>query len=404
MVNTDSPASWQERHENVKSEEYGPRAASLGLSLRGFILIPLFILIALSILFLGHYFIYASALYFFGITAFEHRAALVAVLFVLPVSFIVASFLAHWYDSLVIRVLYFCSSLWLGVGLTLLTAFGFAWAAWGAACVLVHSPDPVWFGLAAVGIALVYSVYGVANALRPRIVSFTVRLNNLPPGWRGKKLVQVSDVHLGQILGAKFLARAVAKANAQNPAMVLITGDLFDGADGNLEQLVAPLNSLIAPLGVYFVTGNHETYLGVERAFAALRTTPVRVLADECVLIDGLQVVGISYPDRGHALDFAGKMAKLPGFDPALPSILLYHSPSQVAQAKAAGINLQLSGHVHQGQLFPLQFITRLIFGTYYHGLHTEGNYNLYTTSGAGVWGPTMRTGNHPEIVVIQLE
>jgi hypothetical protein len=121
-------------------------------------------------------------------------------------------------------------------------------------------------------------------------------------------------------------------------------------------------------------------------------------------VIDGLQVIGISYPERGHKLDFAEKMAKLPGFNPALPSILLYHSPTQVAEAKAAGISLQLSGHVHQGQIFPLQLVTRQIFGRYYHGLHREGDYTLYTTSGTGLWGPTMRTGNYPEIAVIRLE
>ena len=137
------------------------------------------------------------------------------------------------------------------------------------------------------------------------------------PGWQGKKLVQLSDVHLGRVLGADFLSRVVDKVNAQNPAMVLITGDLFDGADGNLEELVAPLNRLVAPQGIYFVTGNHETYLGVQRSCAALRETPVRVLTDERVVVDGLQVIGISYPERGHALDFAEKMAKLPGFDPA---------------------------------------------------------------------------------------
>jgi hypothetical protein len=342
-------------------------------------------------------------LHFFGIVAFEHRTALATVFFLLPLSFIASSFLAHWYDGLFIRVLYFCSSLWLGVGLTLLTAFGLAWAAGGATRLLGRSPSPVWFGLAAVGLTILYSAYGVANAYHPRIVSFTARIKNLPPSWRGKTLVQLSDLHLGQILRADFLSRAVAKVNTQNPAMVFITGDLFDGADGNLEELVAPLDRLVAPQGIYFVTGNHETYLGVQRSYAALRATPVRVLADERVVIDGLQVIGISYPERGHALGFAEKMAKLPGFDPALPSILLYHSPTQVAEAKAAGISLQLSGHVHHGQIFPLQFITRLMFGKYYYGLHTEGDYTLYTTSGTGLWGPTMRTGNHPEIVVIHL-
>ena len=93
-------------------------------------------------------------------------------------------------------------------------------------------------------------------------------------------------------------------------------------------------------------------------------------------------------------------MAKLSGFDPAPALDSALPCPTQIAAAKAAGINLQLSGHVHQGQIFPLQFVTRLMFGKYYHGLHSEGDYTLYTSSGTGLWGPTMRTGNHPEIVV----
>jgi hypothetical protein len=196
----------------------------------------------------------------------------------------------------------------------------------------------------------------------------------------------------------------VDKVNAQKPSMVLITGDLFDGALGNLEQKVAPLNRLEAPQGIYFVTGNHETYLGAHHALEALRTTPVKVLADECVVVDGLQIIGISYPERGHSLRFAEKIARLKGFNANQPSILLYHAPTQIEAAKAAGINLQLSGHVHQGQLFPLQFVTRLIYGKYHYGLHQEGDFTLYTTSGTGLWGPTMRTGNHPEIVVLELQ
>ena len=89
-------------------------------------------------------------------------------------------------------------------------------------------------------------------------------------------------------------------------------------------------------------------------------------------------------------------MRKLDRLRSAAPSVLLYHSPSQIAEAKAAGINLAALRHVHQGQLFPLQFFTRMIFGKYHHGLHTEGDFTLYTSSGTGLWGPTMRTGNHP--------
>jgi len=260
------------------------------------------------------------------------------------------------------------------------------------------------FGWAAVALGCIYSGYGIWNAYHPRVRNLTVRIKNLPPAWRGKKIVQLSDVHLGNILRADFASRLVAMANAENPDLVAITGDLFDGADGKLEDLVAPLNTLHAPLGIYFVTGNHETYLGVERAYAALRTTPVRILADETVVIDGLQVIGVSYPERGRSKDFAEAITKLRSLDPALPSILLYHSPTHIAEAKAAGVSLQLSGHAHHGQIFPIQFISRLVYGRYYHGLHVEGDYTLYASSGAGTWGPTLRTGNYPEIVVIRLE
>jgi hypothetical protein len=371
---------------------------------RGYIVILFFILIAFSILILSHYFIYFSLSQFFGIAAPGARAGLAAILFLLPASFIASSILAHWTDNFVSRALYFCSGLWLGVGLTLIVTLAVAWGAWGAAKLFTRSPRPASFGWVAVVLACLYSTYGLWNAYHPRVQNITVRINNLPPAWRGRKVVQLSDLHLGYILRAGFATRLVAMVNAEEPDLVVITGDLFDGADGKLEELVAPLEALRAPLGIYFVTGNHETYLGVQRAYAALRTTPVRILADETVIIDGLQVIGVSYTERGQSKNFARAIADLRGLDPALPSILLYHSPTHIAEAKAAGVSLQLSGHAHHGQIFPIQFISRLVYGRYYHGLHVEGDYTLYASSGAGTWGPTMRTGNHPEIAVIRPE
>jgi hypothetical protein len=371
---------------------------------RGYIAIPVFVLIAFSILFFSHYFVHFSLVHFFGIASAAHRDALAAMLLLLPSIFIASSILAHWGDNLLLRAVYFCSGLWLGVGLTLILTLAIAWGAWGTVKLFTHSPSRIIFGWAAVALAGVYSAYGLWNAYHPRVRRLTVRIKNLPPAWRGRKVMQLTDIHLGQILRSGFAARLVAMSNAESPDLVAITGDLFDGGDGTLEQFVAPLKALRAPLGTYFVTGNHETYLGVERAYAALRTTQVQILADQRVEIEGLQLVGISYPERGHSLDLRRTVAELPGFNPALPSILLYHSPTHIAQAKEVGINLQLSGHAHQGQIFPIQFISRFVYGKYYHGLHVEGDYTLYTSSGAGTWGPAMRTGNHPEIVVIRLE
>jgi hypothetical protein len=371
---------------------------------RGYIVIPIFLLIALAILFISHDFIYLSISHFFGISAPAQRTALQWILFLLPASFIASSILAHWTDNFVCRAVYFCSSLWLGVGLTLVVTFALAWGAWAAATIFARSPSPAIFGWAAVASACLYCGYGLWNAYHPRVRNLTVRIKDLPPAWQGRKIVQLTDVHLGYVLGEGFARRLVAMVNAQSPDLVAITGDLFDGVDGKLAELVAPLKDLRAPLGIYFVTGNHETYLGVERAYTALRTTPVQILDDERVVIDGLQVIGVSYPEQGHPKDLAQAMAKIQGFDPALPSLLLYHSPTHIAEAKAAGGRLQLSGHAHQGQIFPIQFISRLVYGRYYYGLHIEGDYTLYTSSGAGTWGPPLRTGNRPEIAIIHLE
>jgi predicted MPP superfamily phosphohydrolase len=236
------------------------------------------------------------------------------------------------------------------------------------------------------------------------MVHVQVNIQNLPPEWRGKKVVQLTDVHLGHILGSAFLSQVVERINAEEPAAVFITGDLFDGADGRLDELVRPLDGFHAPLGTYFVTGNHETYLGTERAYAALKTTRVRILRDERVDLNGLQVIGMSYPERGFSRDLGEAIRKLAGFDPQRPSILLYHAPAQTAQAKAAGISLQLAGHTHHGQIFPFQFVTWRVYGKYYRGLHVEGDYTIYTSSGVGTWGPPMRTGDRPEITVIHLD
>jgi hypothetical protein len=366
--------------------------------------LSVFFLVALTILYFSHYLLYGSIVYFFQVSDSRPRLILAAILFLLPTSFIAVEVFGRYSTNRLFGVLFFSTTLWLGIGLTLMVFFALAWVAWGAVSLSARQPDSVVFGVVAIVLACFYSAYGVWNAYHPRTVDVRVSIKNLPPAWQGKKIVQISDVHLGHILGADFLRGLVEQANAQNPDLVVITGDLFDGADGQLEELVRPLDGLRAPLGIYFVTGNHETYLGVDRAYAALKTTPTRILSDEMVVVNGLQIIGIAYPERGFSRDLGEALRTLSTFDPQAPSVLLYHNPTGIGQAKAAGVSLQLSGHTHKGQLFPIQFISRLVYGKFYNGLHSESDFTIYTSSGAGTWGPTMRTGNHPEIAVIHLE
>ena len=351
-----------------------------------------------------HYFLYFSTVHFFGIAGKAGRRAVAAFFVLLPACFFVSVFLARQAENSFTRAFSIVSNLWLGIGLALMLFFAVAWAAWGVVRLHNPRPSPAMFGLAVLLLTFLYSGYGVWNASHPRVEKITVKIKNLPPGWRGRKLVQITDLHLGLILGSAFLESVVQQVNAQSPAAVLITGDLFDGDDRGLERFTGPLNAINAPLGVYFVTGNHETYVGVARVLDVLKKTKVRALGDEMVVIDGLQIMGISYPTRGYSRDIAAAIRAVPGFDREKPSILLYHTPTQVPEVKAAGINFQVSGHVHHGQLFPIQLITRLIYGKYDHGLNEEGDFTIYTSAGTGTWGPMMRTGNHPEITVIRLE
>lgn len=362
------------------------------------------LLVALGVLFGLHYSIYRSTVYFFAVTDKWPRRGLAALFVLLPASFFAGIFLARRFENGLVRGFVMAADLWLGVGLALILFFALAWVAWGFAMLRNPRPSPAWFGFAVVLLVSVYSAYGIWNAYHPRVVNVTVRLRNLPPAWQGAKLVQISDLHLGLILNSGFLRDVVREVNAQRPDAVLITGDLFEGEDRSLDRFVEPLNAISAPRGVYFVTGNHETYLGVDRALAALAKTKVRALNDEMEIVEGLQIIGISYPLRGFSKDIAGIIGRLPGFDRDKPSLLLYHSPTQIAEVKSAGVNLQVSGHTHHGQMFPITLITRLIYGRYDHGLNLDGDFAVYTSSGTGTWGPMMRTGNRPEITVIRVK
>jgi predicted MPP superfamily phosphohydrolase len=220
--------------------------------------------------------------------------------------------------------------------------------------------------------------------------------------WKDKKIVFVSDLHLGNVYRQKFTARVTAKINALNPYAVLIGGDLYDGVVCDEEKLIAPLHTLHPPGGTYFITGNHEYYLpDVPHALAAIRAAGITVLSDKKIDIGGIDVIGVDYRSAHKKEDFKRVLESI-GVDRARPSILLKHEPTNLDVAEATGISLMLSGHTHHGQIFPLMFFTWQIYKGFDYGLKRYGAMQVFTSSGAGAWGPPLRLGTKSEIVEIE--
>ncbi|HVZ71848.1 MAG TPA: metallophosphoesterase [Polyangia bacterium] len=236
-----------------------------------------------------------------------------------------------------------------------------------------------------------------------------VALARLPRAHDGLRLVQISDVHVGPTIGIGFVRDVVARINALEPDIVAITGDLVDGTVEELSAAVAPLGSLRARHGVYFVTGNHEYYSGAAPWIAELRRIGIRVLDNECVSIgegaDAFDLAGIADHSAsqfgGPTTDEALALA-LAGRDRARELVLLAHQPRQFVAAQRHGVGLQLAGHTHGGQVWPFTLLVRLA-QPFVAGLHRRGDSQIYVSRGTGYWGPPMRLGAPAEITHVVL-
>jgi hypothetical protein len=251
------------------------------------------------------------------------------------------------------------------------------------------------------GFAAVAGIVGIVNARSIRVKRITVKLPNLPASWRGRIAALISDVHLGHVNGAGFMRRIVSKVRSFQPDVVFLTGDLYDGTKVDADRVAAPLRDLSPTFGSYFVTGNHEEFSDPTKFLDGVSRAGVRVLSNERVSIDGLQVVGVHFSCTTRTDLFQSILDSIQ-VDETRPSILLSHAPHALEVAERAGIALQLSGHTHRGQVFPFTWFTKRIFGAYTYGLQRFGRLNVYTTSGVGTWGPPLRLGTSPEIVLIE--
>jgi predicted MPP superfamily phosphohydrolase len=247
------------------------------------------------------------------------------------------------------------------------------------------------------------AVYGLINAAWIRVSRVTVRLSHLPEAWRGRTAALVTDLHLGPLSGAGFLRRVVGRLRSLAPDVVFISGDMFDGPTHGLDALMAPWREFTPARGIYFVTGNHDEFAERSIFLDAIRSVGIRVLNNEKVSLEGVQVVGVHDSEAEDAAELRSILRRV-GIEREQPSILLAHRPVNLAVAEEEGISLQLSGHTHRGQMWPWNLLVSRIYGRFAYGLHRRDKMQVYTSSGVGTWGPPLRVGTISEIVLIRFE
>jgi predicted MPP superfamily phosphohydrolase len=245
-----------------------------------------------------------------------------------------------------------------------------------------------------------YGTYGVLRG--PKVKRVTVPLAKLPRSAHGYRIAVVSDIHLGPALGRGFAQRVVDTINATQPDLIAVVGDLVDGSVKDLSPAAEPLAGLRARDGAFFVTGNHEYFSGAEQWVEKVRDLGLRPLENARTELPGFDLAGVNDlagTDEGQGPDFTRALGDR---DRSRAAVLLAHQPIVIHDAVRHGVDLQLSGHTHGGQLWPGNLIADLTNPTL-AGLERYGDTQLYVSRGAGAWGPPVRVGAPSDITLVEL-
>ncbi|MBS3754210.1 MAG: metallophosphoesterase [Desulfobacterales bacterium] len=383
----------------------------------------LFFPAALICLMLGiHYAVFKSFMHFFQISRPQVKINLYTAMAVLSFTFITAFIALHWRENLWTVAYYKFAAVWTGFVFHCLAAAAAAWLLLAAARITGAPVSAKAIASTTLAIAILGTGYGMWAAFHPALRHVAVPVQSLPESWKNTTLVHISDLHLGLFHQKAFAARVVNRINSLNPELVLITGDLLDGMGGAYAENVTPLDNLRAAHGVFFVTGNHEHYVGIDKSLAIIGKTPLRILDNEAVKIAGLEILGVSYPGLADPAEIKNLQ---PQKAPGSLRLAMFHTPTEMAENSTdmqqqhnanywrpntgyelnqkLEIDLQLSGHTHHGQVFPVNLLTRMLYKGRDYGLAKINGFYLYTSCGVGSWGPPMRSTGRPEIAVIRL-
>lgn len=344
--------------------------------------------VIISILFLMHFALFRALVVLFDISA--GWIVLTSALGILAASIIVSILIGMRFYNPLTRIYYAISLTWAGF-----MAYLFLASVIYLLATVIAGQQLALFGEIIFSLAVLIGIYGLIHARRVFVKEVEVTLPHLPDSWKGKRAVWISDLHIGQIYSKGAVRRIVEKVNSLSPEVVFIGGDLFDGASHpRILESIEPLRALAAPLGTYFIMGNHESYGNVELFLKSIKDKGIKVLRNEKADIAGIQLFGADY----------GTPFGETGIDRSTPSIILKHEPDELETSEKAGFSLQISGHTHRAQQWPFEYLARLSYGRFTYGLQKRGSMQVYTSSGAGTWGPPIRVGTNREIVLFKFK
>lgn len=365
----------------------------------------IFLVPVLSVLSLVHWFLIRSHLRFLAIDNTKTIRIITAFYVFMFLGFIVSVMLTRLSYAWPAKTAYYIFGMWLPLlsWLVILTAVN--WLLYGLLSVWVKSFNPALIHWIFIVIAGLMTIIGGINYYRVAHTVTEIPIANLPKAFENKKILLISDLHIGGFHDADFVRSHVDRLNAQKPDLIVIAGDLYDGSVFDSRAVAKALSELKAPDGIFFVHGNHEEMLDMRLLTQQEDALDFIRLDNNYANLNGLTLLGINHSDRKEREILRDMISEMPDSIRKQPRILLCHEPiTDTDYLNETGIDLQLSGHTHNGQFFPFNLVTRAIYGNMSYGLSKHGKLWSYTSSGLGLWGPAYRFMSRCEFVEIRLK
>jgi len=360
-----------------------------------------------------NFFVYSKGLQAFSISPAWRRTYIISF-WLLVSSFIIGEILEHTHSSLTSEWVYRIGAFWLAFMLyftltilfyDIVRLFNYFFH------FLPEMTQTLRFriGLFTVAFVSLVVLAGHINALNTQVRQISLKISKKVNGARDMKILMASDIHLGALIGENRELGLVNIIKKQNPDLVLLCGDLVDGdvASALRKNLGRHIQEIKTPMGVYAIPGNHEYIGGIQKTLPYLESININILRDKTIVLpNGVQLVGRDDRDSRRMGDGNGRKSLkelLTGLDKEFPIIVMNHQPFNLGEAVGESVDLHLSGHTHHGQLWPFNYISKAVYELSW-GFLKKGDTNFYVSSGFGSWGPPVRLGNTPEVVVFNIK